>query len=119
MSARTVREFTVSTDVWPIVEAWARDSKYDLKGRIESARLYQRSLRFGMLPMMLQISQEADEVHIEAWLQADFVERLATLFLFPSEMGIESGGFMWSSPRGRMRSAVNELLRQLGQPPIE
>ena len=114
MGARTVREFTASTDVWPIVEAWARDSKYALKRRIGSTRLYQKSgLIYWLLrmpPMTLQISQEGDNVHIQAWVEGQ------GMF---GERGIESGGFIGSGTSWMMRGPVNELLRQLGQPPIK
>jgi hypothetical protein len=119
MSARTVRDFAASADVWPIVEDWARDSKYDLKESTESTRLYQRGHGFMMAPMMLELSQEGDKVHLEAWIRSGFLQRLMSVFLAPAEMGIEPGGIRLVLPRSTARTAVNELLGQLGQPPIE
>jgi hypothetical protein len=114
-----VRDFTSSADIWRIVEPWAERSKYDLKRSSESTRLYQRGHGVILAPMMLEISHTEDKVHIEAWVRAGFLQRLLALFLVPSEMGIESGGIRLVLPRTTARTAVNELLGQLQQPPIE
>ena len=119
MSARTARDFVSSTDLWPIVEAWARRSDYELKRSDGSTRLYQRGHGFWMAAMMLEIGQTGDNVRMEAWVQPNFAARLSALFLIPAEMGIVSGGFRLGVPRRTARAAVNELLGQLEQPPIE
>jgi hypothetical protein len=46
------------------------------------------------------------------------VARLCALFLIPTDMSIESGGVKGVLPRTMARNAVNNLLAQLGQPPI-
>jgi hypothetical protein len=119
VSGRTVCDFTASADIWHIVEPWAERSKYDLKRSSDLTRLYQRGHGVILAPMMLEISQTGDKVHIEAWVRTGFLQRLLALFLIPSEMGIDSGGFRLVLPRKTARTAVNELLAQFQHPPIE
>jgi hypothetical protein len=70
--------------------------------------------------MMLEISQTGGQVHMEAWVKAGWIRYLGLLyFVQPAEMGIESGGWRQPVVRRMERSAVNELLNELGQPPIE
>jgi hypothetical protein len=114
-----VRDFTASADIWRVVEPWAEQSKYDLKRSTDLTRLYQRGHGVILAPMMLEISQTEDKVHIEAWVRAGFFQRLLALFLIPSEMGIDSGGMRLVLPRKTARAAINELLDQFQQPPIE
>ncbi len=120
MNERTVREFTASTDVWPIVDAWADESHYDLKDFGESSRLYRKR---GFTRWMLEISQEGSKIRLEAWVQRQWWQVLAMFAgasSVPSEMGIESGGGREQVLiRDRARPEVNDLLGRLGQPPIE
>ena len=118
MNPRTVRDFTASTSVWPVVEAWAKESSYSLKESSQSTRLYQRGMGFWTAPMMLEITQSGDNVHVEAWVKVNVLARLMALFMLPAEMTIESGGARGILPRNLARGAVNKLLGQLGQPPI-
>ena len=119
MARRTIRDFTTSADIWPIVEAWAKESDFRLKQGGPATRLYQRGYGFLTAPMMLQIGQTEGRMHLEAWIRVGLLNRLMALFLVPAEMGIESGGFRLVVPRNVARPAVNKLLNQLGQPPIE
>jgi hypothetical protein len=81
-------------------------------------RLYQKGTGFLVAPMMLKVRHENQETNIEAWIRSNFLVRLMSLFILPSEMGIESGGLKGVLPRNIARKAVNILLAQLGQPPI-
>jgi hypothetical protein len=72
-----------------------------------------------MAPMMLELRQTGDKVHMEAWVRVGLMMRLLALFLIPTEMGLESGGFRLTVPRRTARGSVNELLGKLGQSPIE
>lgn len=118
MNTRTVRDFTVTTDIWPTVDAWAQRANYRLIDNGSPSRCYQRGHGFLTAPMMLTLAQTSNHVHLEAWIQVSLLPRLIALFLVPTEMGIESGGFRLVLPRKTARGAVNQLLSQLGQPPI-
>jgi len=59
------------------------------------------------------------KVTVQAWARGTFIARLFSLFILPAEMGIASGGFRGALPRKMMRGHVNELLAQLGGPPIQ
>ncbi len=122
MSRRTVRDFTVSTDVWPILETWARESGCRLKKSTETTHLYQKGPGILFTPMMVQLTQAADKVHLEAWIAISFLLRSYWLFLMPSEIELEASGFWGFFVRGFARKTatpvVNKLLAQFGQPPI-
>ncbi len=119
MATRTIRDFASATSIWPSVEAWAKESDYRLQHEEQTTRLYQRGYGLMTAPMMLELSQKEGQVHLEAWIRVPLLNRVSALFLVPAQMGIESGGFRLVVPRNIARKAVNKLLVQLGQPPIE
>ena len=119
MATRTVRDFQVGFDVAPIVDAWAQSNHYGFRGvGPDGSRTYQRGNGIVTGAMPLTIRQNGPSVHLEAWIHATLAARLCALFLIPTDMSIESGGVKGVLPRTMARSAVNNLLAQLGQPPI-
>ena len=119
MAARTVRDFQVGGDIAPVVDAWAQANHYGFRGvSPDGTRNYQRGngLLTGAMPFTIR--QAGPAVHLEAWIHATMVARLFALFLIPSDMSVESGGVRGVLPRTMARNAVNNLLVQLGQPPI-
>jgi hypothetical protein len=119
MAARTIRDFQVGFDVAPVVDAWAHANHFGFRGvSPDGTRTYQRGngLLTGSMPM--SIRQNGPSVHMEAWIHANLLARISAIFLIPSDMSIESGGFKGVLPRSIARNAVNVLLAQLGQPPI-
>jgi hypothetical protein len=120
MAARTVRDFQVGFDIGPIADAWAQSNHYGFRGMSpDGTRNYQRGNGILTGAMPLTIRQYGPAVHLEGWIHATLVARLCALFLIPTDMGIESGGVKGVLPRSMARGAVNKLLAQLGQPPIE
>jgi hypothetical protein len=117
--ARTVRDFQVGYDIGPWVDAWAQAHHYGFRGvSADGTRHYQRGNGILTGAMPLTVRQYGPSVHLEAWIHANLLARIGALFLIPTDMGIESGGFKGALPRSMARSAVNTLLGQLGQPPI-
>ncbi|MCH7811211.1 MAG: hypothetical protein IH958_01115 [Chloroflexi bacterium] len=132
----TVREFEVTTSIWPIVDAWAEKSHCHLAESWESTRLYQSHGgfigKYVGLDWKLEISQTGSKVRMETWVPRMWLQMLAIGSAVPPEMGIESlendsrsvvGNVLSPSPqqgsRQKARREVNKLLERLGQPPIE
>ena len=119
MAARTVRDFQVDADISPQVDEWARANHYGFRGvSPDGTRTYQRGNGVLTGAMPLTVKQTGSAVHLEAWIHATLAARISALFLIPTDMGIESGGFRGSVPRSVAREAFNRLLVQLGQPRI-
>jgi hypothetical protein len=119
MAAKTIRDFQVGFDVAPMVDAWAGANHYGFRGvSPDGTRNYQRGNGIMTGAMPLSIRQTGTGVHLEAWIHSTILARIGALFLIPSDMGIDSGGFKGALPRSMARGAVNKLLEQLGQPPI-
>ena len=118
MNKRTTFRFESAGDIWPIVEKWANENEFSQKESRGHERLYQKGAGFLVAPMMLKVRHENQETNVEAWIRANIFVRLMSLFILPSEMGIESGGFRGVLPRNIARKGVNMLLAQLNQPPI-
>jgi len=117
--AKTIRDFQVTFDVAPLVDAWAANQHFGFRGvSPDGTRNYQRGngLLTGAMPFTIR--QNGPQVHLEVWIHANLVARICALFLIPSDMGIESGGVRGLLPRSMARGSVNVLLAQLGQPPI-
>jgi hypothetical protein len=100
------------------VEGWANENGFNLKETASGTRLYQKGMGFLVAPMMLRVSCSEEQCTLEAWVRVNVFTRLMGLFLIPSEMGIESGGFKLVAPRSIARNAINKLMVKLGQPPI-
>lgn len=118
MSSRTIRDFSVPKDIWPMVERWAESEGFRLVSEEGPKRSYQKGHGLLILPTKLEITQSDGSVHLEAWIHAAFINRLFSLFLLPEELTIESGGMRTVIPRTISRDAVNRLMVQLAQPLI-
>jgi hypothetical protein len=118
MSKRTIRDFALESPIWPQVDQWAQESSFALKRSDADTRLYQRGHGFFTAPMMLEVTQARDQIHVEAWVAIGFLARMQSLFILPAEMGIESGGFRAVLPRSTARTAINKLLARFDQQAI-
>lgn len=119
MVEKTVRDFQVQFDIAPLADSWAQANRYGFRGiSPDGTRNYQRGNGVLTGAMPLTIRQVGAQVHLEAWIHATLVARISSLFLIPTDMGIESGGVRGVIPRNMARDAVNKLLAQCGQPPI-
>ncbi len=118
MSSRTTLTIPQNGDIWPIIDTWAAETGYKLKENRGSERLYQKGTGFLVAPMMLKVVSSGGQATLEAWIRVGTFVRLMALFLVPSEMGIQSGGFKLVIPRKTARTAVNKLLPRLGAPLI-
>jgi len=119
MNSRTVRDFSVPTNIWPAVERWAQSEGFRLIDDEGTKRNYQKGFGLLILPTKLEISQtDDDRVHLEAWIHGALINRIVSLFLLPAEITLESGGFKAVIPRTISRDSVNRLMIQLGQPMI-
>ncbi len=118
MKKRTILRFHSDGDLWSVVERWGIVNGYNQKQFAGNVRIYQKGAGFLVAPMMLKINNDNQEITLEAWIRVNLLVRIMGLFIVPSEMGIESGGFRLAVPRGIARKAINKLLDQLGQSPI-
>lgn len=118
MNPRTVRDFSVPTDIWQAVTAWAETEGFRLVDDAGDKRSYQKGGGLATLATKLQIAQSGLDVHLEAWLHAPFLSRLFSLFTLPEEITLEPGGLKAIIPRTVSRDAINRLMIKLGQPMI-
>jgi hypothetical protein len=115
---RTVREFKVNKKVWPLAEAWAEENGYREVESEASHRLYRKG--GGMTAAhRVWLESKGERVRLEAWVPAGFMQRLFTFFILPAEMEIDSDRSGQTLPRKQARTAVNKLLKQLGQAEIK
>ena len=118
MNKSTLIRFRYDGDIWPVVEEWASEHHYWLRGSNGDERTYQKGTGILVAPMMLRVRKRDQETELEAWIRVCKFVRMRSLFILPREMGIESGDFRAVAPRRIARKAVSELLGQLGQPAI-
>jgi len=118
MERRTILDFTAGAEVWPVVDEWAKETGFSLIETSGTQRLYQKGKGFFVAPMMFQIDQSGDQIHIETWIRFGWFTRMQSLFMLPAELEIISGGLRGVAPRGVARKAVNKLLERLNQTPI-
>jgi hypothetical protein len=118
VKGRTTREFQSPADVWGILDGWAAQVGYDLVEQDQVSRTYKRGTGFWILPQKLNMAFTGEFYRMEAWVWLPPYYRFLTLFLMPTELRIESGGFVAVLPRNKAREQVSALLQALGQPPI-
>lgn len=118
MISRTVRDFSVPTDIWPTVERWAKEEGFELLESSGSKRIYRHGSGLIVLPTMLEISAEEGQVHLETWIKSNPINRLLSLLMTPNEIALETGGITFAAARSLARKSVNRLLVHLGQPLI-
>jgi hypothetical protein len=118
MTARTRFAFPCGWDIWGVVERWSNIEDAALKGGGGAQRLYQKGRGLMVAPMMYSFTQANGQIYVEAWVRCNMFARLASFFILPAEMSIESGGFKGVLPRKIAREALNRLLAQIGGPQI-
>lgn len=116
-NAKTVREFQYQGNFWHEVESWAAENGYKTNQE-GSPRLYRKGKGWITAPIAVKLDQQGDQIRLEAWVNVDTLARLMSLFIVPSEMALESGGFRLAIPREIGRKEVNKLLNRLHQPEI-
>jgi hypothetical protein len=116
---RSIRDFQVPFAVAPVADAWASANGFALaEVEPDGSRHYVRGSGLLTGQMMCIVRQFNEHVRIEAFIHARLIARIGALFLIPEEKSIEPGGVVGVLPRKIGRDAVDELLAQLGQPPI-
>jgi hypothetical protein len=116
---RTVVEFQLRGDPWPTIGAWAKKHKFLPRDpQTGHTKLFQKGSGFWTAAMRAQFTQRGDRMELQAWLPISIFARIAALFMLPAEMHIRSGGFRAMLPRKIAREAINDLLQQVGAPPI-
>lgn len=118
MDSRTIRDFSVSADIWPTVDKWMSTEGFRLIDDRGAKRTFQKGYGLMILPTKVEITQTDGSVHLEAWIQSNIITRVMTVFLTPIEIKLDSGGFIFAIPRSIARDSVNRLLILLGQPLI-
>ncbi len=119
MKKRTIREFTYSSDIWPLVDSWAAEEGFTLETQEDSLRVYNKGRWLVLAPTHLEIRQDGSKVILQTWLKANYYMTLPLFTGKPAEGGLESGGLSAWVQRKKARTAVNRLLQSLGQKPIK
>ena len=116
---RSLVHFPIQGDPWPTIAAWAQKHKYmPREPQTGDVKLFQKGSGFWTAPMRAQFTVQGQQMELQAWIPVPLIARIFALFMLPAEMNINSGGFRAAIPRGMARKAVNELLTQVGAPPI-
>jgi hypothetical protein len=116
---RSVATFTVRADPWPLIAGWALRHRFmPREPQTGNTKLFQKGSGLLTAPMRAQFTLDGQVMHVAAWLQISLFTRIFSLFMLPAEMPVNSGGFRAVVPRSMARKAVNELLEQVGAPPI-
>jgi hypothetical protein len=111
--------FPLPGDPWPVIGAWAQKHKFmPREPQTGNVKLFQKGSGFWTAAMRAQFTQQGEQMELQAWIPMGIFVRIMALFMLPAEMHIRSGGFRAVVPRKIARNAVNDLLQQVGAPPI-
>lgn len=115
---RFVRDFPAPPDPWSIVDRWASSQGYVPIAAGDETRTYRKGAGFWVGSRILQVRVGAGVVHLEAWVAANGLARLFSLYILPREITIEPGGMKAVLPRKMGQREVDGLLLAMGQPPV-
>jgi hypothetical protein len=116
---RSVVTWNMAGDPWPVIAAWAQKHKFlPRQPQTGNVKLFQKGSGFWTAAMRAQFTKRGDQIELQAWLPISLFVRISSLFMLPAEMHIRLGGFRAVLPRKLARNAINELLLQVGAPPI-
>jgi hypothetical protein len=118
MKPETTMSFEHAGEFAPVVTQWAKDEGYRHKGVVDGYETFQKGYGILVAPMMFAYRQDGRKVQAKAWVPCNLLVRILSLFILPSSMGIESGGFRGVAPRRIARGTVNRLLERIKQPAI-
>lgn len=119
MDSKTVRDFNVNGDATAIADSWASSNNFKLMVvDPDGTRRYQRGHGLMVNAQHANVRQSGPQVHLEAWTHATLLDRISSFGMLPANMAVESGGLRGMIPRKKARESLNQLLAQLGQPPI-
>ena len=113
--SRTTRDFKFEGDIWPIVEDWAKMTRFKLKESSKTRKLYVKSWGIAIDSMMLEIKKTEEKIRLEAWV------KVTPIWWSPMEVPIESKysvNYGWVPQTKKTRRLVNKLLEKFGQPEI-
>jgi hypothetical protein len=118
MNSRTAREFSVPTDIWPLVDRWTGEENFSLLDDAGTKKSYCKKLGSLAPATRVEIDQNGDTIRLEAWLEPSMFNTVLSLFTAPKELALESGKGRMVVPRTIARDSVNRLLVHLAQPLI-
>lgn len=113
---RTTVSYRVNGDPWPVIAAWAQKHGFNPREpQTGNVKLFQKGSGFWTAAMRAQFYYDgAGTMQMQAWIPISLFARISALFLLPAEIHVRSGGFKAVLPRKMARSAINELLQQVG-----
>ena len=117
-SSRTILDFSFNGNVFPILEKWAAENSFNTRNGVEGTIECQRGGGVMMTPVLLQIRQTGNNIHLETWLQVDILTEFITLFNAPAQSAIDSSAKLLWREKEIARLYINKFLKELGQPPI-
>jgi hypothetical protein len=118
MNSRTTREFSVPTDIWPLVDRWTGEEDFSLLDDAATKKSYCKKLGSLAPATRVEIDQNGDTIRLEAWLEPSMFNKVLSFFTAPKELALESGKGRMVVPRTIARDSVNRLLVHLAQPLI-
>lgn len=111
--------FLLQGDPWPTIGAWAKRRGYlPREPQTGDVKMFQKGSGLFAAPSRAQFTRRGDQIELQAWVHNPLFVRIMAAFLLPASMNLESGGFRAVFPRRIARTAVNELLAEVGAPLI-
>ena len=112
---RWVREFSVRSDVWPLLEHWAAEHDFHLSGMKANRRLYQKGEEGRTYVHLVEFRLIDTRLILTSWIHVGWLSRVLNFFRVPAQMTLVPSGF-WGARRRRLACRdVNALLLRLRQ----
>ncbi|MBB3345272.1 hypothetical protein [Luteimonas sp. RC10] len=106
-----VREFTADGDVLGRVDAWAAANGYKLRSDDGRRRVYQKGINILTAPVRLDVERDGNRYTTRSYVHVDGL-------LLKGDLALSYPGVMAKLPRANALKAQNQLLAELGQPPL-
>lgn len=117
-SSKNSFDFRAPGNAHSVLEKWADQYHFNIRELEGGVLECQRGGGMMMCPIIVQMQQKGDEVHLEVFLKVDLLTQFTTLFMAPEQSAIDSSVEGLWRERALARDLVNPLLEALKQPKI-
>ena len=117
-SSKNIFDFRAPGNARSVLEKWAEQYHFHIRELEGGGLECQRGGGMMMCPIIVQMKQKGDEVHLEIYLKVDLLTQFTTLFMAPERSAIDSSVEGLWRERALARDLVNPLLEALKQPKL-
>lgn len=98
----TVISVKKSSDLWKVVDEWAKSEGFDLKASDNNEKLYQKGKNIISSPCFVKVEEKSDEVILTGWMFVNY-------YVVSTKIAFDDTGFMGKAIRIKRMKGLEKL----------